>query len=157
MYAFHRARFPTLLGIAWFRAGAMGTHVAGFFSLVVAFGFHTETPRPGERVLRLYTSENSQSDPHCLAPWKMVFLYQPVVFRVHGIVFQGVFRDRVFIGSVRFFRMLRYVFDHYCSIIIADMLWDRFGFCSVHHAVLKMCSVLRAGAPQVSLVHSQPK
>ena len=91
MYAFHRARFPTLLGIAWFRAGAMGTHVAGFFSLVVAFGFHTETPRPGERVLRLYTSENSQSDPHCLAPWKMVFLYQPVVFRVHGIVFQGVF------------------------------------------------------------------
>ena len=29
-------------------------------------------------------------DPDVLAPWKSVFLYQPVVFRVHGIVFQGV-------------------------------------------------------------------
>ena len=27
-----------------------------------------------------------------MAPWKIVFLYQAVVFRVHGIVFQGVIR-----------------------------------------------------------------
>ena len=106
MYAFHRARFPTLLGIAWFRAGAMGTHVAGFFSLVVAFGFHTETPRPGERVLRLYTSENSQSDPHCLAPWKMVFLYQPVVFRVH-VSLPGCMDDSVNCNQPHHFWLLR--------------------------------------------------
>ena len=36
------------------------------------------------------TLPKTYMDPDCLARWKSVFLYQPVVFRVHGIVFQGV-------------------------------------------------------------------
>ena len=43
----------------------------------------TESVRPGS-----YTPENS--DPDCLAPWKSVFLYQPVVFRVHKRVYMLV-------------------------------------------------------------------
>ena len=39
---------------------------------------------------KVYTPESTNIDPDVLAPWKSVFLYQPVVFRVHGIVFQGV-------------------------------------------------------------------
>ena len=31
----------------------------------------------------IYTPESTHIDPDCLAPWKSVFLYQPVVFRVH--------------------------------------------------------------------------
>ena len=33
---------------------------------------------------------NSHRPGSFLVPWKMVFLYQPGVFRFHGIVFQGV-------------------------------------------------------------------
>ena len=44
---------------------------------------------------KVYTPESTNIDPDVLAPWKSVFLYQPVVFRVHGIVFQGVFQKPV--------------------------------------------------------------
>ena len=40
--------------------------------------------------VRTYTPESTHIDPGPMVPWKSVILYQPVVFRVHGIVFQGV-------------------------------------------------------------------
>ena len=68
-------------------AGCVGTLQMPFVAM--PFDWH---------VLSTLTSTlpKTNIDPGPMAPWKIVFLYQPVVFRVHGIVFQIVNTQRGF-------------------------------------------------------------